>query len=120
MGTLFQTFNFTENKTNAPGKGGLYFNIPFSFFPAQLNNKMPCVINRLLLTFFIFTESKDTKRGYLDLMERRALSANKDKHQPCISPQHAGKTNTNNIEGGNGQTATFLLYLSLNSDLCGK
>lgn len=23
MGTLFQTFNFTENKTNALGKGGL-------------------------------------------------------------------------------------------------
>lgn len=43
MGTLFQTFNFMENKTNTPGSGGLYFEIPF--FSVLLNNKSLCVIN---------------------------------------------------------------------------
>lgn len=43
MGTLFQTFNFMENKTNTPGSRGLYFEIPF--FSALLNNKSLRVIN---------------------------------------------------------------------------
>lgn len=51
MGTLFQTFNFMENKTNTPGRGGLYFEIPFF---SILLNKMLCVINPQLLVFVLF------------------------------------------------------------------
>lgn len=52
MGTLFQTFNFMENKTNTPGKGGLYFEI--LFFSILFHNKMQCTINLLPLVSFCF------------------------------------------------------------------
>lgn len=57
MGTLFQTFNFMENKTNTPGKGGLYFEIPF--FSILFHNKMQCTINLLLLVSFCFLHATE-------------------------------------------------------------
>lgn len=79
MGTLFQTFNFMENKTNTPGKGGLYFEIPF--FSILFHNKMQCTINLLLLVSFCFFHTTEGHQK-LDLEFERAR--NDDLNALCL------------------------------------
>lgn len=69
MGTLFQTFNFAENKTNTPGNGGLYFEIPF--FSVLLNNKEPACHQSTATCFFILTEIVRSRAGESEHRELR-------------------------------------------------